>query len=350
MGNGTSLSDLITEFEPTKSTNHARYGTITRYNVATTDGIEREVIHGQTLAKHRSPSQSAHLTIGTAPPLSLGPEGIVMHFLLKSMEAGIDGLVFGPERSRRGVNDESEIRAIAKQITFQSSALANHLVCDRLANRASTDLSTMMWTGTSLGAMKGITFAAAAPERGRTMVYSQFVVPACPNPQALPTEAELRKFQRDELGAMARLSAELLAHDMRDRMFQLNRSVARSMRPGLLVRYARSIPRDSVSRIFTEAWRAAVVSGDGGGAATRLPSNRLATFELFDHDDAGPVEAWREKLADVLGESVRIVVKRGHHTDSLRLSHQRDRAVHIGRLIRAVRTGTPVDELAHPYA
>jgi hypothetical protein len=350
VGNGTGLSDQIVEFEPTRSTNHARYGTITRYAAVTTDGMEREIIHGQALARHRSPNESAHLTIGTAPPLSLGPEGIVMHFLLKSMEAGIDGIVFGPERSRRGVEDESEIRAIAKQITFESSALANHLVCDRLAERASTDLGTMMWTGVSLGAMKGITFATSAPERGRTMVYSQFVVPACPNPQALPTEAELRKFQRDELGAMARLSAELLAHDLRDRMFELNRSVARSMRPGLLVRYARSMPRDSVSRIFTEAWRAAVVSGDAGIAASRLTAERLATFELFDHDEAGPVDAWRDKLAHVLGESVRIVVKRGHHTDSLRLSHQRDRARHIGRVIHAVRAGTPIDELVHPYA
>jgi hypothetical protein len=350
VANGTTSPDVIAEFERTRSTNHARYGTITRYRVVTADGMEREIIHGQTLAKHRSPKQSADLTIGTAPPLSLGPEGIVMHFLLKSMEAGIDGIVFGPERSRSDVTDEAEIRSIAATITFRSGAAANHRVCDRLAEQASTDLSTMMWTGVSLGAMKGITFAAMAPERGRTMVYSQFVVPACPNPQALPTEAELKRFQRDELGAMARLSAELLAHDMRDRMFQLNTSVARSIRPGLLMRYARSMPRDSVSRIFTEGWRAAVVSGDAGTAASKLPTNRLATFELFDHDDAGTVEAWRHKLAGVLGDSIRVTVKRGHHTDSLRLSHQQDRARHIGRLIRAVRAGTPVDELVHPYA
>jgi hypothetical protein len=272
-----------------------------------------------------------------------------MHFLLKSMEAGLDGIVFGPELCSPHLGEHAA-RAIAGQVSFPASAHVAHLVCDRLALDTSTDLSHMLWTGVSLGAMKGISFAALAPLRGRTMVYSHFVVPASPNPQPLPDADGLRRFQRAELGALARLSAELLAHDMRDRMFRINGNVLRAVRPGLMYRYAQSVPRDSVSRIFTEAWRAAVCSGDAGVAAAALPRNRMATFELFDDDDAGPVDEWRATLGAVLSDNVRLVVKRGRHTDALRLKHQQDRGRHIGRMLRAVRDGVAVDDLPHPYA
>ena len=333
----------------TRRTEHGRFGTITRYRAEMSDGTVREIIHGRARPRRSSTTPAVHLTIGTAPPLSLGPEGIVMHFLLKSMESGLDGIVFGPEACRTH-HDEHEARAIARNVSFPASAHVAHLVCDRLAGETSTDLSHMLWTGVSLGAMKGISFAALAPFHGRTMVYSQFVVPAAPNPRPLPDADELRRFQRSELGAMARLSAELLAHDMRDRMFRINQNVLRAMRPGLMYRYAQSMPRDSISRIFTEAWRAAVCSGDAGVAAAALPRDRMATFELFDHDEAGPVAEWRSILDGVLGDDVRLVVKHGRHTDALRLSNQQDRARHIGAVLREIRNGAGIDDLHHPYA
>jgi hypothetical protein len=350
LGAHWSPTTQLVGLERTRTTNHRRYGTITRYRAVRNDGVECEVIHGQALRERMSPTQSAHLTVGTAPPLSLGPEGLLMHFLLKSMDAGLDGIVFGPERSTSEARDETAVRAAARGITFPSTAHVSHLICDRLATETSTDLATMLWTGVSLGAIKGITFVATAPEHGRTIAYSQFVVPASPNPQPFPTEEELRRFMREEIGAMARVSAELLAHDMRDRMFSLNQSVLRSVRPGLMMRYAKSVPRDSVSRIFTEAWRNAVVTGDAGVAASALPTDRLVTFELYDADAAGPVAEWQERLREVSGTSIRVVVKHGHHTDSLRLSNQRERARHIGKILAAVRAGTPIAELTHPYA
>lgn len=335
-------------FELTRRTNHRRFGTISRYRVVTDDGLEREIAHGQSSAQRAS--MPVHLTIGTAAPLSLGPEGLVMHFLLKSMEAGLDGISFGPERSRREVQDADEVRALAQQVSFARSAHVSHLICDRFSTEMSADLQHMMWTGVSLGAMKGIAFAAFAPGRGRRMVYSHFAVPAAPYAQQQPTERDLRRFNRGELGAMMRLSTELLAHDVSRRMFSVNQNVVRAMRPGLMVRYARSIPRDSVSNIFTECWRDAVITGDAGLAATRLPSDRLSTFELFDHDDAGPVDRWTDRLAGKLGEAIRIVVKRGRHTDAMRITYQTDRAHHIGIVRRQIRDGVPLDELTHPYA
>lgn len=331
-----------------RRSNHRRYGTISRYRVTTDNGLEREIIHGQSSA--RRAGGPVHLTVGTAPPLSLGPEGLVMHFLLKSMEAGLDGIVFGPERSPNGVDDPDEIRARAAQVSFARTAHVSHLICDHLADATSTDLEHMLWTGVSLGAMKGITFSAFAPLRGRRMVYAQFVVPACPYPEAPPTEADLKRFNRAEFGALVRLSTELLAHDMRSRMFNLNQNVMRAMRPGLMMRYAQSMPRDSVSNIFTEAWRDQVVTGDAGVAATRLPADALATFEIFDNDEAGSVHDWERRLGGQLGESIRLVVKRGRHTDAMRISNQSDRARHIGRVLRQIRDGVPLDELSHPYA
>jgi hypothetical protein len=336
-----------------RRTNHRRRGTISRYRVTTADGLEREVIHGQTASSRRRKSRvgtSVPLTIGTAPPLSLGPEGLVMHFLLKTMESGLDGVVFGPERSRRDIGEVEEVRALASKVSFARTAHVSHLVCDRLAAITPADLQHMLWTGVSLGAMKGIAFAAHAPSRGRRMVYSHFVVPAAPYAQAAPTERDLRRFNRGELGAMMRLSSELLVHDIQRRMFSINGNVVRAMRPGLTMRYARSMPSDSVSNIFTAAWRDAVISGDAGVAATGLPSDHLATFELFDRDDAGPVGEWRRRLDGKLGDSIRIVVKRGRHTDALRIPHQSDRANRIGRVLRQLDDGVPVDELTHPYA
>ena len=342
------LSDL----ELTRRTNH-RYGTISRYRGTTDDGIERAVIHGQSIHRlsvsRRSP-EAVHLTIGTAPPLSLGTEGLVMHSLLRSMESGVDGIVFGPERSPTSVRDVDEARALAREMTFPKCARVSHLVCDHLSRTTSTDLEHMLWTGVSLGAMKGIAFAAFAPMHGRKMVFSQFVVPACPYPRALPTDDELRRFTHDEFGALIRLSAELLAHDLRKRMFTLNQNVARAMRPGLVVRYARSAPRDSVSNLFTEGWRDAVVSGDAGVAATRLPADRLATFELFDDDEGGPCDEWSRRLDGKLGNAIRIDVKPGRHTDALRLSNQMARARQVASLVQQIRDGVPVDELTHPRA
>lgn len=331
-----------------RRTEHPRFGTISRYSVTSSDGIEREVIHGRTaVVKSGTPFR---LTIGTAPPLSLGPEGVVMHFLMKSMEAGLDGIVFGPERSHPDITDHDEMRRLASTLTFAGSAHVSHLVCDHLAATTSTDLDHMLWTGVSLGAMKGIAFAAFAPSRGRRMVYSHFVVPVCPYPIDRPSDDELKRFNRSEFGAMVRLSTELLAHDMRSRMFRLNKNVARALRPGLVVRYARSVPRDSVSNIFTAGWRDAVVSGDAGVAATRLPKGDLTTFELFDLDEGYTTQDWTRRLGDRLGDRIRIVERHGRHTDALRLSHQNDRGRHLGRLMRDVRAGVPLDELSHPYA
>ena len=327
---------------------HRRFGSISRYSVTTDDGMEREVIHGRSAVT--KPGSPVPLTIGTAPPLSLGPEGLVMHFLMKSMEAGLDGIVFGPERSRPDITDEDERRQVASTLTFARSAHVSHLVCDRLAETTSTNLDHMLWTGVSLGAMKGIAFGATAPTHGRRMVYSHFVVPVCPYPIEAPSDDELRRFNRSEFGAMLRLSSELLAHDVRSRVFRLNQNVVRAMRPGLVVRYARSVPRDSVSNIFTAGWRDAVVSGDAGVAATKLPSGDLATFELFDLDEGYTTQDWTRRLGDRLGDRIRIVERHGRHTDALRLSQQNDRGRHLGRLMRDIRAGVPIDELTHPYA
>lgn len=347
LGDRWSPGMQLAEVEPTRRTHHGRYGTIERYRVLTDDGIEREVIHGRSTTKRdRGPVQ---LTVGTATPLSLGPEGPVMHSLLKAMEHGLDGIVFGPERSPDNVSDQTEVERLASTMSFPMCAHVSHLVCDHIAETTSTDLSNMLWTGVSLGAMKGLTFAAFAPVRGRRVAYAQFVVPVCPFPQARPTEGELKRFTRGERGAIVRLSAGLLAHDMRSRMFQLNRHVARSLRPGLTMRYLRAMPRDSVSNLFTEGWRNAVVSGDAGLAASRLPDDELATFELFDRDEGYTTEDWRRRLGDVLGDRVRIVEKRGQHTDALALPNQEARERHIGRVVRAIRSGVPIEEIEHPY-
>jgi hypothetical protein len=341
----------LVAFANTRRTNLRQYGTVTRYAAIMSDDSEREVIHGQALERHKPATRSVDLTMGTAPPLSLGPEGMVMHFLLKMMEMGVDGIVFGPERSRTDLSlDDTELRKIAGQISFPSSAHAAHLVADRLAVESSTDLSHMLWTGVSLGAMKGIMFSALAPERKRTMVYCHFVVPVAPNPIPSPTPEELRRFQRREFGGLMRLSGELLWHDVRDRTVRIHENVLRASGPGLLWRYARSAPGGRVFRIFTEAWREAVVSGDAGRAAVALPIDRLTTFELFETDEGGSPEEWREKLQRQLDSgAARLVIKKGRHTDALRLSHQRGRARAIKAIVRAVHAGTPVVELEHPF-
>ena len=50
------------------------------------------------------------------------------------------------------------------------------------------------------------------------------------------------------------------------------------------------------------------------------------------------------------GRRSAIVVKHGRHTDALRIPHQTDRARRIGRVLRQIRDGVPLDELTHPYA
>ena len=341
----------LVDLRRTKRSNVREFGTITRYAAVMSDDTEREVIHAQTLKRLRSPQSSVPLTIGTAPPLSLGPEGLGMHFLLKSMQLGVDAVLFGPERSRMDITDEAAMRAVASTMSFPSSAHAAHLIADRLALEASGDLSHMLWTGVSLGAIKGLTFCALAPSHNRTMVYSHFVVPAAPKPIAAPTKDELRQFMRGEFGAMMRLSAELMLHDVRDRTILVHENIARLSRPGLMWRYARSTPRDRVSRLFTEAWRTAVVTGDAGQAARRLPLDRLATFELYDLDAAGSPDDWSDIVEPLTARgTVAVVVNHGRHTDALRLSHQRDRARAIRRVVRDVQAGIPVEELEHPLA
>src|ERR1700736_808359 len=120
-------SDLV-GFEKVREKNLPRYGTVAWYRSVMSDGIEREVIHGRALDARKPSGRSADLTIGTAPPLSLGPEGMTMHFLLKSMEMGVDVVVFGPERSRADRRlDADGRRRIASQVSLPNSAHACHL-------------------------------------------------------------------------------------------------------------------------------------------------------------------------------------------------------------------------------
>lgn len=332
--------------------NLPRYGTVTRYRTVMSDDIERDVIYGQALDRLKPAARSVDLTMGTAPPLSLGNEGMVMHFLLKSLEMGIDAVIFGPERTRHDQPmSRDESREMARRISLPSSAHAAHAIADRLGESTGGDLSTMLWAGISLGSLKGILFGALAPARNRTMAYSHFVAPVCPNPMEPPTDEEYRRWMRSEMGAMARVSAELMWKDVRKRTFSVHPDVLRMVRPGLIARYARSMPRSRVFRPFTAEWRNAVASGVAGIGATWLPTSRLATFELFDGDEGAPAGEWQEKLAPHLAAgTTKIVINRGRHADSTRLSFQKRRARAIKSVISAIYAGVPVDELVHPLA
>jgi hypothetical protein len=338
-------------WELTRRKNLARYGTVTRLRTMMSDGIEREVIHAQALARTKAPTRSVDLTIGTAPPLGAGPDGMIMHFLLKSMEAGIDGVAFGPERSRSDLKLGPDDRAlIASRLSLPKSAHAAHIIADRLGAEQGVDLSHMLWNGISLGAVKGIAFSTLAPTYQRTMVYSHFVAPVCPNPEPVASKRDVRRFMLGELGAMFRSTTELMMSDLMNRRPHVHADVARMIGPGLMSRYANSTPRDSVTRTFAEAWRIAVVSGDAGTMANRLPPDRLTTFELFDRDQGSPPDAWREKLdRQISAGRTCVVLFRGRHSDAARLSFQRRRARAIADIIDQVNSGIPVAELAHPY-
>jgi hypothetical protein len=336
--------------EPTSRRNLRGRGTVTRYRSVTSDGIEREVLHGQLESQTKSPTRSADLTIGTAPPLSVGPDGMMMHFLLRTLEQGVEVVLFGPElgRSDRRLGAEGRTR-IAGQLSLPRSAVAAHAIADRLQHDTGSDLSTMLWTGISLGAIKGIVFSALAPDWGRTMAYSHFVVPVCPVPRDPPTDAELRRYLFGELRAMARASAELAWKDLRDRSLGIYTDAMRLTRPGLLARYVLSAPPDAEFRTFTAAWRSAIVNGDAGVAAAGLPLDRPVTFELYDRDNGNPSYAWARLLEEQLTRGrARLLMRHGLHSDAARLSEQQRRAVVIRSVINAVNRGTPVDELVHP--
>src|SRR5690242_13406182 len=77
-------------FEKSDGRNAFGYGTVIRYRAVMSDGVERDVIHGQALDRRKPRGRSTDLTMCSAPPLSMGTEGMMMHFLLKSMEMGVD--------------------------------------------------------------------------------------------------------------------------------------------------------------------------------------------------------------------------------------------------------------------
>jgi hypothetical protein len=284
--------------------------------------------------------------------LSMGTEGMMMHFLLKSMEMGVDGLIFGPEDARRDQEAFPErLSALASHVSLAASAHAAHEIADRLATESGSGLAHLLWTGMSLGALKGILFAAMAPTRDRTVVYSHFVTPVCPEPVPPPTDQEYRRFVWGELGTMARLTAELMWKDFSDRTFRIHEDVARLVRPGLLPRYARSMPWSRSSTLFAQEWRRAVASGAGGAAAAQLPPERLTTFELFDRDVGAPIDVWRQKLQrQIEAGTTRVLIHHGRHGDAARLSFQRRRAQAIRFIVDEIYAGRPVDELIHPLA
>jgi hypothetical protein len=181
------------------------------------------------------------------------------------------------------------------------------------------------------------------------MVHSQFVVPVAPEPLATPSEAELRSFILAELGAGFRAAGEIVWKDVRRRTVGVHRDITRLARPGLLPRYARSMPRDSEFRMFTSAWQAQVVTGDAGIAAGLLPVDRLATFELFDRDQGSFPDVWRLKLRrHIASGQTKLVVVSGRHADAIRLSHQKRRARAFKLLLGDMDRGVPVEELGHP--
>jgi hypothetical protein len=346
---GSASVELAT-LDSRRVENFPRLGTVTRYRAIMSDGIEREVIHGRVFDAQKPKARSVELTVGTSPALSLGPEGMIMHFLLKSMEMGIDGIVFGPEGSRTDeVVHPIERRRVTQRLSFPSTAAACHQIADRLTQQEGADLSHMIWEGVSLGAIKGICFAARAADYDRKMVYSHFVAPACPEPIEAPSDVGLGLFVLGEMGAGMRAAQEIVWRDVRRNTLELHKRVARLVGPGLLMRYLKSVPRDSTFQMFTRAWRDQVATGVAGAEAGLLPHHDLMTFEIFDRDQTGSADAWREKIgAQLESGGARLVVERGRHTDAFRLSHQRRRAGLMRALLADLDSGVPVDELTHP--
>jgi hypothetical protein len=327
-----------------------RKGTVTRYRVVTDDGIQRMVFHAQSLDRLRPSHRPFPLTMGTAAPLSLGPEGAVMHLALRTIERGLDVLVIGPERTDRDrTADTGSVEQVAARVAFPTTARAGHLIADHLTDVAGADLRHMLWTGISLGAMKGLHFAALAAEFGRTVVYGHFTVPVSPRPMPTPTASELRRFMRGEAPALARMAGELIVKDVRDRTLRIHQNIARLSDPWLVSRYLRSTPLDKEFRTFTEAWRRNVITGDAGHAARLLPTDRLNTIELYDRDRGGQPDDWRAVLGDRIdGPSLRMMVSRGRHTDAMRLTGQNRRAKLVWDVIDQIDRGVAVDELEHP--
>ncbi|MET0144900.1 MAG: hypothetical protein ABW328_08965 [Ilumatobacteraceae bacterium] len=352
MGPGaySELPELsVVDLQPT-SRRTVPLGTVTRYRATTSDGLEREIVHGQVRPAFRPAARSADLTVGTAAPLSVGPDGMMMHLLLRTMDLGVDVVVFGPER---GPSDQhigrEERQRLAGQLSLPRSAVAAHVIADRLAAETGSDMSTMLWTGISLGAIKGILFAALAPRHGRALAYGHFTVPVCPQPMDAPDDRQMRRYVFGELGAMFRASGELAWKDMRDRSLAMPANVMRVAQPGLLTRYLRSAPQGSEFKMFTSAWQQVIVNGDVGIAAAGLPRDRPTTYELFDRDNGNPPDVWTRVLADQTAEgSARIVIRHGRHSDAVRLSHQRWRGVLLRRVIDQVHCGTPPDQITHP--
>ncbi len=327
-------------------------GTMTRLRVVTDDGIERIVFHAQSSERHKPAGRRIPLTIGTSAPLSLGTAGPVMHFALRTMERGLDVLVIGPERADKDhAPTADDVEAVASRVSFPSTARAGHAIADHLAEEHGADLHHMLWTGVSLGAMKGIHFAALAPEAGREIVYGHFTVPVAPQPVRSPTAREMLGFMRGEIPAVGRMMREIVAKDLRDRTLRIHQNVARLSDPWLISKYVRATPLDREFRRFTKAWSENVMSGDVGPAALLLPADRLNTIEVFDGDMGGPPDEWREQLGEHLDRpTLHLMERQGRHTDAMRLSHQNRRAKLIWDVIGQLDRGVPVAELVHPLA
>jgi hypothetical protein len=369
------FGNSIVYFRRTGQQNLPPYGTVTAYAVGMTDGTERVLIHGQSLT--RPPMSSIEpLTIATTPSLSLGPEGISMHFMLTMMKQGVDGILFGPERARKdlGMGEDGQ-REVASRLSLPSSADAMHKMADRLAEERGIDLGSLLWGGISLGAIKGLAFAALGPDHNRRISYGHFAVPVRPNPAPVPTEREFRRFALAEAPATLRFAGGVVLRDirkarqqmradlrrhrqpaelMRDMVnpLRLHMDIARMLVPGGLARhYAHSFPRDPEFKIFTLGWLRAIATGDAGVAAQHLPLDQMFTLELFNQDQGGTYAEWAEKttLQRAAG-STYVIEEQGKHSDALNLAHQQKRAGWLKSVIRRLQAGVPIEEIAHPLA
>lgn len=336
-------------FERTRVERFGRYGAVTRYRTVTTDRLERSVIYAQARRRRRS-AASVDLTLGTAPPMGIGTDGMMTHFMLKAVEGGLDVVLFGPERVRRQLPGHADrVREVVSNISLPGSAHALHLIADEVARAHATDLTHMLWSGVSLGALKGILFNVLAPTHGRVMVYSHYAAPVCPDPVQPPTDREYRRWKMQQLGSVARVTSELMWNDLRKNAFPIHFDVMRLIRPTLTAHYGRSAPLGGggAKRLCVPEWQKEVTSGVAGLAAHLLPEGRLTTFELFEGD--GSADSWRKKLAAPITAGTTVVtVHPRPHGDAVRLSLQRRRLAYLTTVMKAIDSGTPVEELTHP--
>lgn len=214
--------------------------------------------------------------IGT--PWMMHTAGLPGEMARRSLELGFPTVLVGPEQN------------LSRLPSLSVSAHNLHAIADTLGERYGHNQREVVSTGMSRAAMLGITFASAAEQYDREVVYGDWIAPCFPSHPSITSPLHYWQKFPGEAMSLARLAAS-----------------------GQFANFWSSFDGSLPGIVQASLSAPGLVNGEVGKSASTLPEKTNATVTVFSSDIMSDAERWQEifkRYPDIF-----VNVQRGGHSE-----------------------------------